>query len=367
MAFSDYLGELAAIFGAICFGVGNVIIKSQGGKIKPFAINALRLTLTAIIYIILVASLGVLNETFTLEWKAALFFTGGTVIGVVIGDMIFYFSQQLIGLSRAYPIAASYPLLTYIVGLIFKYEYFEFLRMLGVLFVIIGVYLVTISTANNRKSKSEERVDNLEIENTTENNSQDKMEENQITNSSILSEELHDENNNIEKIQTNELHIITTDLELTKKNLVLGISGAFGTAVCWTIGTTMMDQAFNFYDSPLPGAFASVPANAFRMVCVAPIALLIFVPSNRGKYKSKFSWKGVLLILLAGIIGNTAGSLLYVLALQFSTASTTAAITAAAPLIATPLSVIFLKEKITWKLIIGTVLTVTGIWLIIIF
>ncbi|NHJ04718.1 MAG: EamA family transporter [Candidatus Heimdallarchaeota archaeon] len=367
MAITDFLGEIAAVGGAVCFGVGNVIIKSQGGRIKPFAINALRLSLTAIIYIILVASLGILNDTFTLEWRAALFFTGGTVIGVVIGDMIFYFSQQLIGLSRAYPIAASYPLLTYIVGLIFRYESFAFLRMLGVLFVIIGVYLVTISTANNKESKSKEIIENLNIENTIEQDVQGKKEENQIVNLESSSEELQVISNNNENAQTNELHIITTNLELTKKNLILGISGAFGTAICWTVGTTLMDQAFNFYESPLPGAFASVPANAFRMVCVAPIALLIFAPSNRGKYKSKFSWKGILLVLLAGIIGNTAGSLLYVLALQYSTASTTAAITAAAPLIATPLSVIFLKEKITWKLIIGTVLTVTGIWLIILF
>ena len=359
MAITDFLGELAAIAGAVSFGIGNVIIKSQGGKIKPFAINALRLTQTAIIYIIIVASLGVFKESFTLDWKSALFFAGGTFIGVVIGDMIFYFSQQLIGLSRAYPIAVSYPLLTYIIGLIFGYETFAYLRMLGVLAVIIGVYFISISTKSNKQNT---------IEATIKNDSN--LEENEVKKEEIIKNENEAIEQSIDEIETNkikELHTEKVDQEIDRKKLLLGISGAISTAILWTIGTIMMDQAFNFYTSPLEGVLASIPANGFRMVCVAPIAVLIFIPSNRGKYKSKFTWKGVLLILLAGIFGNTIGGLLYVLALQYSTAATTAAITAAAPLIATPLSIIFLKEKITWKLVIGTILTITGIWLIIMF
>ncbi len=42
MAITDFLGEIAAIGGAVCFGLGNVIIKSQGGKIKPMAVNLIR-------------------------------------------------------------------------------------------------------------------------------------------------------------------------------------------------------------------------------------------------------------------------------------------------------------------------------------
>ncbi|MHA1212401.1 MAG: EamA family transporter, partial [Candidatus Heimdallarchaeota archaeon] len=53
MALSSFYGELAAIGGAICFGLGNVLIKSQGDKIKPMAINAIRLGFSAIFYFIL--------------------------------------------------------------------------------------------------------------------------------------------------------------------------------------------------------------------------------------------------------------------------------------------------------------------------
>ncbi len=354
MPLSNFYGEIAAISGAVCFGVGNVIIKSQGNKISPFAINAIRLTLSAIIYFIIIASMGIISSTFNLTWRVALFLAGGTFIGVVIGDIIFFFSQQLIGLSKAYPIAVSYPLMTYILGLIIGSEDFHWARIVGVTLVIGGVYLVSISTKGkeieNQRTNEET---GIEIAENLEKTPEDKL----LENNELQKEKT--ENHSKEKgVITREE---TQKVKLKKKYLILGIGGALTTAICWTIGTVLMDQAFNNQD------LEGLPATAFRIICVLPVSLLIFTSTNRGKYKSKFSRKGLLFIVIAGLIGNTAGGLLYAFALQYSTASTTAAITAAAPLIATPLAVIFLKEKISWKLVVGTLITISGIWLIILF
>ncbi|MBN1330796.1 MAG: DMT family transporter [Candidatus Heimdallarchaeota archaeon] len=330
MAVTDYLGEIAAISGAICFGLSNVLIKSQSGKIKPTAINAIRLTFSAIFYLILILSMGLLKTTFTMNLRTSLFLMFGTLLGVVIGDVIFYFSQQLIGLSRAYPIASSYPLLTYIVGIILGYELYDKFRIQGVLLVILGVYCVTSST--------EDKLNNLFL-----------YQKYNLQSILLLSED--------EKIERK-----NKSVKLIKKHkqfIVLGILGAFTTQICWTFGTILMDRGL---DVDVSG----VSANAFRIITVAPIAILVFGMSNRGKQKSVFSWKGFIIILIAGIFGNTIGGLLYVFALSYTSASTTAAITAAAPLIAAPLSVVFLKEKFSILLFIGTLLTVIGIWLIII-
>ncbi|NHK31047.1 MAG: DMT family transporter [Asgard group archaeon] len=331
MAISNYFGELAAIAGAICFGVGNVIIKSQGNKIKPIAINAIRLSFSAIFYFILIMATRKLGTTFSLYWKSALLIVGGTLMGIIIGDVIFYLSQQLIGLSRAYPIALSYPLLTYLIGIIFSFESYNKFRIQGVILVILGVYLVSSSNENQL-----EKLTNDEYNRTIN------------PYSSITSDE---ENNKLIWIKKE---------EKAKRNIILGILGSLTTAVCWTIGTIMMDQG-------LSEEISGLSANAFRMICIAPVAMSVFLAGNRGKMKSKFSKKGIALVLLAGIIGNTLGSLLYIFALSFSEASTTAAITAASPLIATPLSVIFLKEKVSLLLILGTLLTMCGIWLIILY
>ncbi|NHJ41307.1 MAG: DMT family transporter [Asgard group archaeon] len=329
MALTNFLGEIAAIGGAVCFGIGNVIIKSQGSKIKPIAINAIRLSFSAVFYFILILATRSLKTTFSLYWKSSLLIVGGTLMGIIIGDMIFYLSQQLIDLSRAYPIAASYPLLTYLIGIIVGYEIYNKFRIQGVLLVVLGVYLVSSSTENQLTKLSDYK------------------------NKKTLLSPL-DNSTGIKKddFYKNELKI--------RRNVLLGILGAITTATCWAIGTIMMDQGLN-------ENISGISANAFRMICITPIAISIFLAGNKGKMKSKFTKKGIVWVLLAGIIGNTLGSLLYIFALSFSEASTTAAITAASPLIATPLSIIFLKEKVSLMLIIGTLLTMCGIWLIILF
>jgi drug/metabolite transporter (DMT)-like permease len=331
MAITDFLGELAAVGGAICFGLGNVIIKSQGNKIKPMAVNAIRLSFTAVFYGILMLSLRSLRTAFSLDYKTGLMLFGGTTLGIIIGDVIFYFSQQLIGLSRAYPIAVSYPLLTYLIGIIIGYEFYNLFRIQGVMLVVLGVYLVSSST----ESDTDRYI--------------------RINNNSTITYFSEEQDQSFDaEIQ------VKNQEKRKRRNIILGILGAATTAVCWTIGTIMLDRALTI---DIPG----INANAYRMICITPLALIVFTASNRGRMKSKFSKKGILLVLLAGIIGNTAGSLLYLFSLSFSEASTTAAITAASPLIASPLSILLLKEKTSLVLFMGTLLTISGIWLIILY
>ena len=335
MVLTEYYGMFAAIGGAICFGLGNVIIKWQGGRIKPFAINAIRLIFSSIVYVIILAATGVLVSTFSFDWKTALLLSGGSLIAVLFGDTIFFFSQQLIGLSRAYPIAVSYPLLTYIISMIIGDESFDYIKMIGVVVVIIGVYLIASST----NSKKEE----------------------------IITEKNDSNGTDINRLEEQIDQVVNTKAELERKSrllIILGILGAVVTAISWAFGTIMMARALvNVSDNILD----KLQANAYRIFCIAPIATIVFYVGNHGNQKSEFSWKGILFVILAGIIGNTAGSLLYLLAVSYLPASTTAAITASSPLIATPLSIIFLKERFSWKLVIGTVLTLGGIWLILYF
>jgi drug/metabolite transporter (DMT)-like permease len=370
MVFEGFLGELAAIAGAISFGIGNVLIKSQSDKIKPFAINAIRLLLTAIIYFIILISTGLLKEAFSLGWRSSLFVIGGSLAGIVIGDLIFFFSQQLIGLSRAYPIAVSYPFFTYIIELLFFDEKFRWLRMLGVILVILGVYFISVSTKSPEQEPIAIRTDRDEVEDESGIIASDKKytvtERNQTIDKTIL--ELGDKNNFSEK--NNSINDDKSFFQKCKEQLgfkkeiknnkmfLLGLFLAIGTAICWTAGTLLMDRV-------LTTDINGIAINGLRMICIAPIAQVIFFSFNHGKNKSQFSLKGVLLVILAGLIGNTVGGLLYVYALTYTYASTTAAITAAAPLVATPLSIIFLKEKFNWILLIGTILTIAGIWLII--
>lgn len=71
-------------------------------------------------------------------------------------------------------------------------------------------------------------------------------------------------------------------------------------------------------------------------------------------------------IAVAGLAGTAFGSLLYVYAVGAAGAGRTAVLNATAPVMGMPLSVLFLGEKLTKRIAIGTAVCVVGIVLVVI-
>ena len=69
---------------------------------------------------------------------------------------------------------------------------------------------------------------------------------------------------------------------------------------------------------------------------------------------------------MAGVIGTGFGSLMYVYAVVHAGAARTAVLSATSPLLALPLSMIFLGERFTTRIGAGTALCVAGIVLVVI-
>jgi len=70
-------------------------------------------------------------------------------------------------------------------------------------------------------------------------------------------------------------------------------------------------------------------------------------------------------IAIAGLAGTAFGSLLYVYAVGAAGAARTAILNATAPVMGMPLSVLFLGEKLTWRVAIGTAVCVAGVVLVV--
>jgi transporter family protein len=68
---------------------------------------------------------------------------------------------------------------------------------------------------------------------------------------------------------------------------------------------------------------------------------------------------------VAGILEQDVGMVLSFMAIQMIGVAKTALLIATSPLFVAPLAVIFLKEKVTWRVVLGTLLCVSGIWLIV--
>jgi drug/metabolite transporter (DMT)-like permease len=339
-------GALFAIGNMVLSGIANVLVKAQKGKLKPGAMLFIQSIISGILFIIITAAMGDFMLMFTIGWKAFLPLFFAAVLGIIIGNAMYFTSLELIGLSKAYPIAMTYPLFTYIFEIAFLGEEFRLPKLSGIILVIIGVILISSSKVNGNNGSKEE----VKIKSNDEENE--------------LSEEVI--NNEIAEIEPTNVEITNEKSGYFRTNagkIFLGVLLAALTTLTWSGGTTLIKVGLNILDAA-GNDVGIIPINGARMFCLIPITLIIFTVTDRGDSKSEFNWKPILLVSIASVLSLVVSNILYLYALDLIGTSTPAAIAASGPIIATPLSILFLKEKVDWKIILGTLLTVGGILLV---
>ncbi len=108
-----------------------------------------------------------------------------------------------------------------------------------------------------------------------------------------------------------------------------------------------------------------IPLNALRMP-VGAFAMLAISFMTPGSFKiMRHGPKNLAVLAFIGFIGMGTGSLLFVYAVQEAGVAKTAILSTTSPLFALPLTALFLKEKVTRRILLGTVVTVLGIALIV--
>ncbi|NHK32379.1 MAG: DMT family transporter [Asgard group archaeon] len=321
----EWLGILEAFGNMIFSGIATVIYKSQGDRIKPGLMLVIQTTVSAIAFQILNASMGNFRRMFDIPLNAFLAFVFAALLGIIIGNFLYLTSLNLIGVSKAYPIAMTYPLLTYIFEIAFLNGTFHWMKFLGIISVILGVSFISISQVN------------VDINN-KENNSD--------------FQELNIEDTERESKRNSKWKLIN---KINNNKTFLGIILALLTTITWASGTTLIKYGLNQTDVDI------IPINSARMIFLVPFALtLYFATRKRNSIKKKITWKSVSLVIVGSLFGLVLANVVYLMALDTVGTSTTAAIAASGPLISTPLSILFLKEKTDWETIKGTILTIIG-------
>jgi len=107
-------------------------------------------------------------------------------------------------------------------------------------------------------------------------------------------------------------------------------------------------------------------ANAVRL---SVLALVLWVMAARRKelhlvrsYMRGDGLRTLAVVMLTGIIGMSLGTFTFLTAVQRSGAARTSVLTSAMPLFGVPFSLI-LGEKLTARTVLGTLLTIGGVWL----
>ena len=137
----------------------------------------------------------------------------------------------------------------------------------------------------------------------------------------------------------------------------MGIGLAFVAAICWSLGSVLLQIGVTDIDP--------IDANFVRMLFGGAIIAPIFLTAIKRGMPTP-SRRSAKIIMAAGLLGMTMGSLLYTYAVKMIGASISAVLGSTSPLFAVPISIIFLKESFSRKSLLGVLLTVAGVILVVV-
>jgi drug/metabolite transporter (DMT)-like permease len=293
-------GEVYAIVSAFLWALSSTMVKSQTSKMPIILMNALRTVPAMLVYWGFLLATGRIGEPFSLPLRSWAFLGGSTLIGLAVGDLLYFQSMKVIGLGRALPLANVYPFFTMLLALLFLDERIDWTVAAGAALIVSGAYLLAFPRGTKGINK---RGDGGEL-----------------------------------------------DLK--------GVAMALAAAVCWGTSTVLLRLGLEDVAVPV--------ANVIRLSILAVI--LFSLAARQGQLaqvpsylrRERRATLGV--VLLAGVIGMTLGTFTFLAAVQRAGAARTSILTSAMPLFGVPFSLI-LGERLTARAMLGTALTIGGVWL----
>lgn len=148
--------------------------------------------------------------------------------------------------------------------------------------------------------------------------------------------------------------------ETAGKNDLKGVSLALLTAIAWSISISMINLALK-NDQGLEQAYA---VNTLRLVAIAVLLILYSLVGGKGLSSLKVGWRDVALLLSGGVIAIGLGWFLLAFSFLFIPESQAVPISSTTPLFSTLASAAFLREKVTAKIGLGSLMVVTGIFMV---
>ncbi|MGQ4912996.1 MAG: DMT family transporter [Candidatus Thorarchaeota archaeon] len=307
------IGSAMGLFTSFLWAISTNVYKSQSNEATPLAISSVKMW-AAMIAMTALVLLPFRTTPFYMPLDSLLFLVSSVTVGLVIGDLLYLTSQERIGVSYAFPITSTYPIVTYLIAMVFVEEPILVSRLLGVIVAVLGITII---------SRSQAMVQDLTGTD-------------------------HDPENPD-----------TSDPPSTPRRVTdwFGIALALMAALCWATGSVLLQIGVHDVDP--------IDANFVRMVFGSGIFIPVFSAAvTRGMPLPSKRATGI--VMAAGLLGMTLGSLLYTFTVKLIGASVASLMGSMSPLFALPISTLVLKEAYSARSIVGALMTVTGVILVII-
>lgn len=146
--------------------------------------------------------------------------------------------------------------------------------------------------------------------------------------------------------------------KVDKKELSkLGILAALGTSLCWACGVSIFKIILANTD---PFILASV-----RMLFLLPVlGVFTILPFGKKSSSRNLTRFNILTMFLGGLMAIGVGDTLYLVGLEITKANVAAPLASTTPLFAAIIAILFLKEEISKRVLVGTFFVTAGIMLL---
>lgn len=135
--FDHYVGEVAALCGALLWTISSLVYGYLGLKISPLQINLYK-GIMAIAFIVM--TLAIERKAFTdISWHIVSLLVISGVIGIGLGDTAYFSALNSLGARRTLLLETASPPMGALIALIFIGEQLSPLAWCGILLTVIGI------------------------------------------------------------------------------------------------------------------------------------------------------------------------------------------------------------------------------------
>ncbi len=297
--FQSHFGEIAALLTAVFWTATSMSFEAAGKRIGSLSVNLLRLYLAYMIYsVYLYFTRGMIFPT-DASTHAWVWLSVSGIVGFAIGDLLLFQAFVVVGARISMLIMALVPPITALIGWVILGETLTLMNLVGMFLTISGVILVVLKReVPGGKSK-----------------------------------------NNKFKFSYP----------------IAGLLLAFGGAVGQSVGLVLSKYGMGDYD-----AFA---ASQIRVLAglVGFTLIFIFMRKWDRVLKSFSNKKGLMFTAIGSVFGPFLGVSFSLLAIQYTNTGVAATIMSIVPVLIIPPAIIFFKEKVNLKEVIGSALAVGGV------
>ncbi|MEX0781078.1 MAG: DMT family transporter [Dehalococcoidia bacterium] len=310
------MGEVAALISAAIWAGTSIAFARFAGRTSPAVISAIRLAAATIVLVGILLVSGQVADYGDASWESLAWIVISGALAYAVGDTIYIHVLPMLGMQRTFPISmALFITFTVIGGVVLLGEEMTWGLPAGAVLVAVGISLIVVPRAKDG-----------------------------------IAEPAPGEG---------DLVIVDPPGPPQAPSALHGYLLLLLVGIFWASASLLL--------AGQRGDLGAIAAGTVRIPAGAIGLLGFVVVAQREDLAIPFRDRRLLWgIVLAGLVGTGIGSMLYVYGVLEAGAARASVLSATAPLMGLPLSILILKERLNMWVVAGTVLCVLGIVLVVV-